>query len=77
MREAVIVSTARSPIGRASKGSLKEARPDDLATVNGPLSLAWRPGALRVNDADADRLLATYVATIADGLRIRPTQRRP
>jgi acetyl-CoA C-acetyltransferase len=30
MPEAVIVSTARSPIGRAFKGSLKEMRPDDL-----------------------------------------------
>jgi acetyl-CoA C-acetyltransferase len=29
--EAVIVATARSPIGRAGKGSLKELRPDDLA----------------------------------------------
>lgn len=31
MPEAVIVATARSPIGRAGKGSLKEMRPDDLA----------------------------------------------
>ena len=30
MPEAVIVATARSPIGRAFKGSLREARPDDL-----------------------------------------------
>ena len=30
MPEAVIVSVARSPIGRASKGSLVEMRPDDL-----------------------------------------------
>jgi acetyl-CoA C-acetyltransferase len=30
MPEAVIVSTARTPIGRAQKGSLVEARPDDL-----------------------------------------------
>ena len=30
MPEAVIVATARSPIGRATKGSLKELRPDDL-----------------------------------------------
>lgn len=30
MPEAVIVATARSPIGRAGKGSLKEMRPDDL-----------------------------------------------
>jgi len=31
MPEAVIVSTARSPIGRAYKGSLTSIRPDDLA----------------------------------------------
>ncbi|WP_394621524.1 acetyl-CoA C-acetyltransferase [Lentzea sp. JNUCC 0626] len=31
MAEAVIVSTARSPIGRARKGSLASLRPDDLA----------------------------------------------
>jgi acetyl-CoA C-acetyltransferase len=30
MPEAVIVATARSPIGRAAKGSLKDLRPDDL-----------------------------------------------
>ncbi len=30
MPEAVIVATARSPIGRAFKGNLKEIRPDDL-----------------------------------------------
>ena len=30
MPEAVIVSAARSPIGRANKGSLKDVRPDDL-----------------------------------------------
>jgi acetyl-CoA C-acetyltransferase len=32
MPEAVIVATARSPIGRAAKGSLVDVRPDDLAT---------------------------------------------
>src|ERR1700755_1305899 len=31
MPEAVIVATARSPIGRAGKGSLVDMRPDDLA----------------------------------------------
>ncbi|WP_037573406.1 acetyl-CoA C-acetyltransferase [Phaeacidiphilus oryzae] len=31
MPEAVIVSAARSPIGRAFKGSLKDVRPDDLS----------------------------------------------
>ena len=33
MPEAVIVSTARSPIGRAFKGSLTDVRPDDLAAT--------------------------------------------
>jgi acetyl-CoA C-acetyltransferase len=33
MPEAVIVATARSPIGRAFKGSLADLRPDDLATT--------------------------------------------
>src|SRR5580765_6886808 len=31
MAEAVIVAAARTPIGRAAKGSLVDARPDDLA----------------------------------------------
>ena len=33
MPEAVIVSAARSPIGRANKGSLKDVRPDDLTAA--------------------------------------------
>ena len=33
MPEAVIVATARSPIGRAGKGSLRDLRPDDLAAT--------------------------------------------
>ena len=33
MPEAVIVSAARSPIGRANKGSLKDLRPDDLTAA--------------------------------------------
>ena len=33
MPEAVIVSAARSPIGRANKGSLKDVRPDDLSAA--------------------------------------------
>ena len=33
MTEAVIVATARSPIGRANKGSLRDLRPDDLTAT--------------------------------------------
>lgn len=44
MPEAVIVSTARSPIGRAGKGSLKEMRPDDLTVQMVLAALAKVPG---------------------------------
>ena len=44
MSEAVIVSTARSPIGRAFKGSLKDVRPDDLAVTVISAALAKIPG---------------------------------
>ncbi|MHB1969762.1 MAG: thiolase family protein, partial [Acidimicrobiales bacterium] len=33
MPEAVIVATARTPIGRAFKGSLVDLRPDDLTAL--------------------------------------------
>src|SRR3974390_2270785 len=33
MPEAVIVATARTPIGRANKGSLVDCRPDDLSAL--------------------------------------------
>ena len=44
MSEAVIVSTARSPIGRAGKGSLKDMRPDDLTVQMVKAALAKVPG---------------------------------
>ena len=43
MPEAVIVATARSPIGRAVKGSLKDLRPDDLAVQMVQAALARVP----------------------------------
>src|SRR5579872_366662 len=33
MREAVIVSSVRTPIGRAFKGTLRATRPDELAAI--------------------------------------------
>ena len=33
IRDAVVVATTRSPIGRAAKGSLRELRPDDLTAT--------------------------------------------
>ena len=43
MPDAVIVSTARTPIGRAFKGSLIEMRPDDLAAIAVEAALAKVP----------------------------------
>ena len=43
MSEAVIVATARSPIGRAGKGSLKDVRPDDLTVQMVKAALAKVP----------------------------------
>jgi len=51
MPEAVIVSATRSPIGRAFKGSLKDVRPDDLATSVVRAALAKVP-ALDPRDID-------------------------
>src|SRR5918998_1093533 len=45
MPEAVIVATARSPIGRANKGSLKDLRPDDLTVQVVQAALDNVPGA--------------------------------
>lgn len=42
-RDAVIVSTARSPIGRAVKGSLRDVRPDDLVARMIEAALAGVP----------------------------------
>jgi len=51
MPEAVIVSTARSPIGRAFKGSLTGLRPDDLAATIIQTALDKVPS-LRPEDID-------------------------
>jgi len=44
MSEAVIVATARTPIGRANKGSLVDCRPDDLSALIISAVLAKVPG---------------------------------
>ncbi|GAB3865649.1 acetyl-CoA C-acetyltransferase [Nocardioides maradonensis] len=51
MPEAVIVSAARTPIGRANKGSLKDFRPDDLTAFIAQAALDKVP-ALDPNDVD-------------------------
>ncbi|MER6979836.1 acetyl-CoA C-acetyltransferase [Streptomyces carpinensis] len=54
MPEAVIVSTARSPIGRAFKGSLKDLRPDDLTATIIQAALAKIP---ELDPRDIDDLM--------------------
>lgn len=54
MPEAVIVATARSPIGRAFKGSLKDIRPDDLTVRMVRAALAKVP---QLDPADIDDLM--------------------
>jgi len=54
MPEAVIVATARSPIGRAFKGSLKDIRPDDLTAQIISAALAKVP---QLDPATIDDLL--------------------
>ncbi|MEU0497730.1 acetyl-CoA C-acetyltransferase [Mycobacterium sp. NPDC006124] len=54
MPEAVIVSTARSPIGRANKGSLVNMRPDDLAAQMVKAALDKVPG---LDPRDIDDLI--------------------
>jgi acetyl-CoA acyltransferase len=44
MPEAVIVSSVRTPVGRAYKGSLRATRPDDLAALAIKEALARLPG---------------------------------
>lgn len=54
MPEAVIVSAARSPIGRAMKGSLKDLRPDDLTATIIQAALAKVP---QLDPRDIDDLM--------------------
>ena len=54
MPEAVIVATARSPIGRAGKGSLTQVRPDDLAATIVRAALDKVP---QLDPADIDDLM--------------------
>jgi acetyl-CoA C-acetyltransferase len=77
MPEAVIVATARSPIGRAFKGALVELRPDDMAaqTVKAVLAKVPQVDPTSVEDlilgnaqpaGEAGYNLARVVALLAD-----------
>ena len=75
MPEAVIVATARSPIGRAYKGSLTRLRPDDLAATIVRAALDQVPA---LDPADIDDLLPRLrAARRRAGLQHGPGRRDP
>ena len=75
MPEAVIVATARSPIGRAFKGSLTSIRPDDLLAQIVSAALAKVPAAGPRRGRRPDRRLRP--ARRRAGLQHRPGGRGP
>ena len=70
MTEAVIVSTARSPIGRAGKGSMTEFRPDDLAATIVKAALEKVPA------LQASRVEPASVLTAESAAVVGPTESR-
>jgi len=54
MKEAVIVSSVRTPVGKAFKGSLRSTRPDDLAAFAMQEAIRRVPG---LNPADIDDVI--------------------
>ncbi|UDY23544.1 TetR/AcrR family transcriptional regulator [Nocardioides sp. Kera G14] len=68
IRDAIETGVARTDLDPADLAAMF------WATLNGLLALAWRPGALRVDGETLDRLIATYTATVANGLRRRAAE---
>src|SRR5580700_9600443 len=54
MKEAVIASSVRTPVGKAFKGSLRSTRPDDLAAVAIQEAIRRVPG---LNPAEIDDVI--------------------
>ena len=54
MREAVIVSAVRTPVGKAPNGALRTTRPDDLAAIAIREAIARAPG---LDSADVDDVI--------------------
>ena len=74
MPEAVIVAAARSPIGRAFKGSLMSIRPDDLTARSSAPRWTRSPSSTRRDRRPDARLRA---ARRRAGLQHGPRRRRP
>jgi acetyl-CoA acyltransferase len=68
MNEAVIVSAARTPVGKAPNGALRQTRPDDLAALVIDAALARAPGFDRA-DVD-DVILGCAMPEAEQGLNV-------
>ena len=76
MPEAVIVATARTPIGRANKGSLVDVRPDDLSALDRRRARSTKvPAARPARPSRTSSRLRP--ARRRAGLQHRPRRRRP
>jgi acetyl-CoA acyltransferase len=68
MKEAVIVSAVRTPVGKAPNGALRSARPDDLAALVMREALARAPG-LDAAEVD-DVILGCAMPEAEQGLNV-------
>lgn len=68
MNEVVIVSGARTPIGRSPKGSLREVRPDDLAAIALRGALDRAPGIS--DDEIEDVILGCATPELEQGMNV-------
>src|SRR6202161_2665126 len=70
MREAVIVSSVRTPVGKAPKGTLRATRPDDLAALVIKEAVARVPGfnAKEVEDV----ILGCAMPEAEQGMNVAP-----
>jgi len=68
MTEAVIVSSIRTPVGKAFKGSLRATRPDDLAALAIKEAIARVPG-LDVKEID-DVILGCAMPESEQGMNV-------
>ncbi len=68
MKEAVIVSVARTPVGKAKKGALRHTRPDDLAALAISSAVERRPG-LKPSEID-DVILGCAMPEAEQGMNV-------
>src|SRR6185295_16186034 len=68
MRDAVIVSSVRTPVGKAGKGALRSTRPDDLAAIAIRAAIDRVPG-LEAREID-DVILGCAMPEAEQGLNV-------